>query len=104
MQAGLERLVEARRVLERANFFRLLELYARGRAAVEAVLASYSGTEVGEQAEALLAEYDAGLSVLEAELDQDEVRRLKSIQAFLEATESRGSRPRCAPTWPTNSE
>ena len=88
MQAGLLELQGVRAEVERASFFRLVELYRSCRDQAAAVGLRYAGSEVEAEAQNILAAVEVELGVLEVDLDADEVVRLRSIHAVLEASDS----------------
>jgi hypothetical protein len=88
VQAGLLELQEVRAEIERASFFRLVELYRSCRAQASSVGEHYRGSEVEAEANVLLEAVDAELVLLEVDLDADEVSRLRAIHAVLRASES----------------
>jgi len=87
-QAGLAELADVSKSFEQATFFRLVDLFRQCRARAVAVGEEYAGSEVEVQAGELIQRIDESLSGLEEDLSRDEVERLRSILAILEATES----------------
>ena len=71
--------------VERARFFRLVDLYRECRQAAEAIGQRYAGSEVEAKAQEIAAEIDAELAELEVDLDRHEVQRLEAIQTALAA-------------------
>ena len=88
VQAGLLELQEVRAEIERASFFRLVELYRSCRAQATSVGARYRGSEVEAEANVLVEAVEAELVLLEVDLDADEVSRLRAIHAVLRASDS----------------
>ena len=88
VQAGMLELQEVRAELERASFFRLVELYRACRSQAAAVGERYAGSEVQEEADALVEAVEAELTLLEVDLDAGEVSRLQAIHAVLKASDS----------------
>ncbi|TDJ71522.1 MAG: FHA domain-containing protein [Planctomycetota bacterium] len=71
--------------VERARFFSLVDLFRQCRDSAEGIARRYAGSEVEQGAKDVAAEIDQDLLLLEAELDQYELGRLRSILAVLEA-------------------
>ena len=67
---------------------RLVDLYRQCHARCEEVAQRYAGSEVERAARELQQEIDGDLAGLEQDLDRDEVARLQSILAALEAQEA----------------
>lgn len=88
VQAGLLELQEVRAEIERASFFRLVELYRSCRAQATSVGARYAGSEVETEASVLVEAVDSELVLLEVDLDADEVSRLQAIHFVLKASDS----------------
>ena len=88
VQDGLLELQGVRAEVERASFFRLVELYRSCRDQANAVGARYAGSEVESEARGLVEAVELELGALEVNLDADEVTRLRSIHAVLLASES----------------
>lgn len=84
-QAGLTELAGVEASFERAAFFRLADLYRQCREQAASCGTRYAGSAVEGQAAELVARIDESLSGLEADLDQDEVRRLQGIHRALSA-------------------
>ena len=84
-QAGLAELATVRVRLERARFFRLVDVYRRCRDDARAVALGYAPSAVADEGQALLGEIEGELGVLERELDQAERGRLLGIEAALRA-------------------
>ena len=76
--------------VERASFFRLVELYRECYSKAVAVGEQYKGSEVESEAKKLIEEVAIERAVLEVDLDATEVSRLRSIHQVLIATESAG--------------
>ena len=85
LRAGVDELRGLDAVVERARFFRLLDLYRQCRATATEIAGRYAGSEVEDGALELVAAIDADLTLLEADLDRHEVARLHSILRVLEA-------------------
>jgi hypothetical protein len=82
---------EARKLakdMERAKFFRLVELYRAGRASARSIAARFAGSEIETAVLELGATIDADLAALERDLDRAEVARLEAIAAALDAGRS----------------
>ncbi|MCP3916711.1 MAG: FHA domain-containing protein [bacterium] len=90
VQGGIEEVRAVEGEVERARFFRLVDLYRECRASAETVAQRYAGSDVEKDAHELTLAIDGDLKLLEAKLDEHEVQRLRSILAALEATESEG--------------
>jgi len=88
VQEGMLMLQDVRAEVERASFFRLVELYRLCRDQANSVGARYAGSEVESEARALVDAVEVELGTLEVDLDADEVSRLRSIHAVLLASES----------------
>jgi len=88
VQAGLQELESVRAEVERARFFRLVDLYRQCRDQARAVGRRYAGTEVEGEAQGVVAAVDSLLVGLESELDRDEIARLRSIRDVLAASGS----------------
>lgn len=88
VQEGLLALQGVRAEIERASFFRLVELYRSCRDRAKAVGARYAGSEVETEALDLVAAVEVELVGLEVDLDADEVTRLRSIHAVLLASDA----------------
>lgn len=74
--------------IERARFFRLVDLYRQCRQMAEGISARYAGSEVADNATALVSGIDKDLQGLEADLDRYEVARLLAVLAGLQAQEA----------------
>jgi FHA domain-containing protein len=83
VEKGLEEVQKLRLEIERARFFRLVDLYRQCARAAQACADRYQKSEVETQAKAVLASIDQDLSSLEKDLDQVEARRLASIHRAL---------------------
>jgi hypothetical protein len=90
VQAGLAETRAVAQEIERARFFRLVDLFRLCRRQAEAVAVRYAGSEVEVGARALMAEVDTDLAGLEADLDRHEVARLSAILTVFEAQEWQG--------------
>ena len=90
VQEGLLKLHGVRAEVERASFFRLVELYRECYSKAVAVGEQYKGSEVESEAKKLIEEVAIERAVLEVDLDATEVSRLRSIHQVLIATESAG--------------
>jgi hypothetical protein len=84
-QQGLEELQLVRVRLERARFFRLVDVYRRCRDGARAVAEGYAPSDVAAEAAGLLDEIQGELAVLERELDRAERHRLAAIERALRA-------------------
>jgi hypothetical protein len=84
-QAGLAELATVRVRLERARFFRLVDVYRRCRDGARAVAQGFAPSAVADEAQALLSEIESELGVLERDLDKAERERLLGIEAALRA-------------------
>jgi hypothetical protein len=84
-QAGAAQLATVRVRLERARFFRLVDVYRRCRDDARGVAQGFAPSAVAEEGQALLTEIEAELGVLERELDKSERERLLGIEAALRA-------------------
>lgn len=84
IQRGMEELQAVRAELERARFFRLVDLYRECRARAEEVAARYAGSEVVEASRELVTEVEGALAALDADRGQLEAARLASIRGALE--------------------
>lgn len=87
IQVGLGELQVVRGEIERAGFFRLVDLYRQCRGRAGAVAARYRGSEVEEECQQVMARVDDELEVLERDLSRDEAGRLRRIHAVLQASE-----------------
>jgi hypothetical protein len=90
VQKGLEELRGVRTEIERARFFRLVDLYRQCRAKAQSVGSRYAGSEVETEAKNVEAEVDVDLVVLEADLSKNERTRLSAILATLEQQNATG--------------
>ena len=90
IQHGFEELRGVRQEIERARFFRLVDLFRRCREKALAIGARYSPSEVETEARAVAAEVDGDLAGLEADLSQAERARLTAILSTLEAQKADG--------------
>lgn len=88
LQAGFEETGALSAEIERARFFRLVDLYRQCREQAVDIGARYAGSEVEENSSELVAAIDLDLSELEADLDRFEVQRLQAILAGLKAQEA----------------
>jgi hypothetical protein len=87
-ERGLAEVSALRTEVERARFFRLVELYRQCRAQGEAIAERFAGGEVETAALEVVAQVRRDLDVLEAELSKTERARLESISRALEASKS----------------
>jgi len=85
VRTGLAELRGLEAEVERAEFFRLVDLYRRCDASARVLGQRYAGSEVETEVLALLERIDERLAALEADLDAYEASRLRSILAALEA-------------------
>ncbi len=90
IQQGLEELRALRVEVERARFFRLVELYRQCRDKARAVGARYSPSEVEPEAAAVVADIEKDLAGLEADLEASERSRLAAIHKALVARKAEG--------------
>lgn len=90
IQQGLEELRGLREEVERARFFRLVDLYRQCREKARAVGQRYSPSEVEPEAAAVATEVQQELAGLEADLQRAERARLSAIQRALEAQKAHG--------------
>lgn len=95
-EASRARLVESgaaearnlRAEIERARFFRLVELFRQCRERAEALGRRYAGSELEAAAAELVTQVRADLDVLEADLNKAERARLESIERALLAAQN----------------
>lgn len=87
-ERGLAEVRALRAEVERARFFRLVELFRKCRAQAEAIARRYAGGEIETQARELAAEVRRDLDVLEADLNKNEKARLEGVARALEAAKS----------------
>jgi hypothetical protein len=87
-ERGLAEVRVLRKEVERARFFRLVDLFRRCRHNAESIAARFKGSEVEAGARELVTEIQTDLGTLEADLDRVERARLDSIARSLEATHS----------------
>ena len=90
VQQGLKELQDVRVEVERARFFKLVDLDRRCKERALAVGAKYKGSEVDAEAQRIAVEIDGDLAVLEVELAKAERGRLEGILAALEARKATG--------------
>jgi hypothetical protein len=90
VQEGLLKIQEVRAEVERASFFRLVELYRSCHSSAVEVGEQYKGSEVEAEAKELIEAVAVELALLEVDLDATEVSRLRSIHQVLVATKSAG--------------
>jgi pSer/pThr/pTyr-binding forkhead associated (FHA) protein len=90
IQKGLEDLRVLRGEIERARFFRLVDLYRQCRDKALAVGARYAPSEVETEAKNVAAEVDVDLASLETDLSKNERTRLTEIMNSLEAQKATG--------------
>ncbi len=86
LSKGLEALAAVRADVERARFFRLLELFRECRAKSLATAEAYAGSEVEASARTLAASVDKDIELLARDLDKLEARRLAQIYKALSTT------------------
>jgi hypothetical protein len=84
IQKGLEEVAASKSEVERAQFFRLAELYRECRTRAEAIAVRYQASDVEAAARELVTRIDAELAVLEVDLKRAERERLRRILAVLE--------------------
>jgi len=87
-ELGLAELRTLRAELERARFFRLVELYRQSRAQAQSIAQRFAGGEIEAGARAIFDEIALELDALEADLKRHERARLQSIAAALAASNS----------------
>ena len=87
-EGGLATLRTLRGEVERARFFRLVELYRKCRRDTLAAAARYEGSDIATEANSVVAEIDQDLALLEADLTKAERARLEGIAGALERSES----------------
>lgn len=87
IEAGLERVRDAERQVERARFFDLVDLYGQCRANASEVAATWAGTEVEVAALALVDEIDAQVAALDTGRSEREGERLRAILDVLSEDE-----------------
>jgi hypothetical protein len=90
VQQGLFELQAVRVEVDRAKFFRLVDLDRRCRDRALKVGAKYKGSEVDAEAQRIAAAIDEDLVGVEADLARVERGRLEAILAALEASKSTG--------------
>jgi FHA domain len=90
IQKGLEELRALRGEIERARFFRLIDLYRQCRDKALAVGARYASSEVETEAKSVAAEVDVDLKGLETDLSKTERTRLTAIMNALAAQQATG--------------
>ena len=90
VQQGLAELRVVQAEAERANFFRLADLYRRSRDAAAAVAAKYQKSEVEVEAKKLVAQLDGEIDALDTDRYKAERARMKSILSALEAQRATG--------------
>jgi hypothetical protein len=86
LSAGLVEVATVRADVERARFFRLLDLFRQCRAQALATAEKYKGSEVEANARALAESVDGDIATLARDLDRLEASRLAQIHAALTAT------------------
>lgn len=86
LSTGLAEVATVRGDVERARFFRLLELFKECRAKSLKIAKAYAGTEVEAGARALAESVEKDIELLMRDLDKLEARRLAQIHAALKAT------------------
>jgi hypothetical protein len=82
--AGAGEVRAVRAEIERARFFRLVDLYRQCRSSAEAVAARYAGIDIEAQARQLSVEVEEQLAALEVDLQRTERARLERIALALE--------------------
>jgi len=87
-EQGLKSVRELRDEVERARFFRLVELYRQCRAQAASIAERYAGAEIETAAREVSAEIARDLDVLEADLSRHELARLQSIASALDASKN----------------
>jgi hypothetical protein len=90
IQKGLEELRGLRLEIERARFFRLVDLYRQCRDKALKVGERYAASEVEGEAKTVAAEVDVDLKSLEADLSKSERARLTMIMNTLVAQKADG--------------
>jgi hypothetical protein len=90
VQQGLSELQDVHAEIERARFFRLVDLYRQCRDKARAVGARFKGSEVDAEAKKVAAEVEQDLVGLEADLAKLERARLEAILSALEAQKAQG--------------
>jgi hypothetical protein len=90
IQQGLEELRGLRVEVERARFFRLVDLHRQCRDKARAIGARYSPSEVEPEAAAVAADVEKDLAGLEADLMRTERARLSAIHKSLVAQKAEG--------------
>jgi hypothetical protein len=90
VQQGLSELQDVHAEIERARFFRLVDLYRQCRDKARAVGAKFKGSEVDAEAQKVAAEVEQDLVGLEADLAKLERARLEAILAALETQKAQG--------------
>jgi len=85
IRAGLDEVRVLAQEVERARFFRLVDLFRQCRAQASALSARYAGSDVDTTVQDLIAEIDGDLAGLEADLDAFERGRLNGILTAFEA-------------------
>lgn len=89
LSAGLAEVAAVRNDVERARFFRLLDLFRQCRERALATATKYAGSEVEASARALAQSVDADIGSLARDLDRLEALRLAQIHAALMATQQK---------------
>ncbi len=84
-QAGLAEVRALRTEIERARFFRLVDLFRQCRAAAQGLAERFEGSGVAKEAQALGADVEGELAALERDLDGAERERLIAIERALRA-------------------
>jgi hypothetical protein len=90
VQKGLSELQAVRSEIERAEFFRLVDLYRQCRARATEVGTRFAGSEVEAEAKKVVEEANQHLAGFEVELSRAEQQRLRAILAVLEARHATG--------------
>jgi len=90
VQQGLSELQAVRSEIERAQFFRLVDLYRQCRSRASDVGTRFAGSEVELEASKVVEEVNQHLAGFEAELARVELQRLRGILSVLEARKATG--------------
>jgi len=90
VQQGLSEMQAVREEVERARFFRLVDLHRQCKAKALAIGGRYRGSEVDAEARKVAAEIDLDLVELEADLVRVERGRLEAILGALQSAKAEG--------------
>lgn len=90
IQAGLNRVDELRREMERARFFLLPELFAQGKTRAEEIETQYRGSEVEGEARKVAEQCEMALTELLAGRKSGDARRLQGVLEALDPATSPG--------------